>query len=145
MEVFVTLWRWRGAGLAVAFGLALTAGAVGEERQAGPQDRERKAKAAKAAELGFVVDPDVSPKLEHMARPKYPKELLRRHAEGGVVVLFGISPEGAVVAPEIFESAAPGFDAAALESVAKWRFKPANKAGVAVGTVAVAPVTFKVY
>lgn len=140
----MTQWQWRGVGLAVAFGLVLTTGAVGEERQADPADTEEKAKAAKAMELGFVVDPDVSPKVEDMARPEYPKELLKRHVEGSVVVLFGISPEGAVVAPEVFESA-PGFDAAALKSVAEWRFKPAKKAGVAVGTVAVAPVTFKIY
>lgn len=136
--------RWRGVGLVVAFGLVLTAGAVGEERRANPGDSEQKAKAAKAVELGFVVEPDVSPKVEDMARPEYPKELLRQRVEGSVVVLFGISPEGRVVAPEVFESA-PGFDAAALKSVSKWRFKPATKAGVAVGTVAVAPVTFKIY
>jgi protein TonB len=140
----VTPQRWRNIGLAVAFGLALTTPAGGEARQAGPEDREKEAKAAKAAQLGFVVDPDVFPKREHIARAEYPKDLLERRIEGGVVVLFGISPEGAVVAPEVLDSD-PRFDAAALDSVEKWRFTPATKAGVAVGTVAVAPVTFKMY
>jgi TonB family protein len=144
MEVLMTQWRWRGVGLAVAVGLALAAAAVGDERQAAFQEREQKAKAAKAAELGFVLDPEVAPKAEHIARAHYPKELLAQRRAGTVLVLFGISPKGAVVAPEVLESS-PGFDAAALKSIAKWRFRPAKKAGIDVGTVEVVPVIFKVY
>ena len=140
----MTRWPWRGVGLAVALGLGLTAGAIGDERQAEFQEKERKAKAAKAAELGFVLDPDVAPKAEHIERARYPKELIDQRRAGTVLVLFGISPKGLVVAPEILESA-PGFDAAALKSVAKWRFRPAKKAGIDVGTVEVVPVIFKVY
>ena len=55
-----------------------------------------------------------------------------------------IDAKGRVVRSRIVQSV-PELDAAALDCVRKWRFKPAMKAGRAVATVARAPIMFRIY
>jgi TonB family protein len=55
-----------------------------------------------------------------------------------------IDVSGRVSETEVVESR-PGLDEAALQCVKESRFQPARKAGVAVGTVAMAPVRFSIY
>ena len=55
-----------------------------------------------------------------------------------------IDEEGDVAHAEVRESI-PVFDAAALECVRAWKFKPALKGGRPVPTMAVAPVTFRIH
>jgi protein TonB len=79
-----------------------------------------------------------------MTKPQYPRRAFEACVEGTVVVLIGIDAEGSVSASKVVQSR-DGLDEAAVACVKKWRFKPARKAGVAVGTVALAPIGFRIY
>jgi TonB family protein len=106
-------------------------------------DHAREA-ALMTAELGFTLDYDVPPKPERITRPMYPRRAFEGCVEGAVVLLIGIDTSGSVSASKVVEST-DGLDEAALACVKNWHFTPARKGGVAVGTVAVAPVTFRIY
>jgi TonB family protein len=97
-----------------------------------------------ATELGFALDYDDAPKPKRITKPTYPKQALEACVEGTVVVLIGIDPTGSVSASKVVESV-EGLDEAAVSCVTNWRFKPARKAGVPVGSVAAAPVIFRIY
>jgi len=106
------------------------------------RDHDRAA-AEMAAELGFPLDYDEPPKAVRMTRPTYPTGAFEGCLEGTVVLLIGIDATGTVRASKVVESI-DGLDEAALACVRNWRFKPAIKGGVAVGTVAMAPISFKI-
>ncbi len=97
---------------------------------------------AKAKELGLVLDYDEPPKLLKTIPPKYPDQALRKGRNGRVLVMAVVDASGQVVAADVLESS-EGFQAAALDCVRGWTFKPASKGGVPVGTVVTAPVTFR--
>ena len=97
-----------------------------------------------ASELGFALDYDDAPKPKRVVKPEYPKRALQACLEGTVVVLIGIDATGAVSATKVVESI-DGLDEAAIACVKNWRFKPARKGGAAVGSVASAPVVFRIY
>ena len=57
--------------------------------------------------------------------PQYPRDALYKGIEGWVLVEFTIGTEGQVKNPHIVQSDPPGvFDAAALNAVKRFRFKP---------------------
>ena len=97
-----------------------------------------------ASELGFALDYDDAPKPKRIVKPEYPKQALQACLEGTVVVLIGIDATGAVSATKVVESI-EGLDEAAIACVKTWRFKPARKRGKAVGSVASAPLVFRIY
>ena len=77
---------------------------------------------------------DKKPTPTFQPKPPYPFELKRSGIEGEVVVSFMVDSLGNVVDPAVVRSTNPGFDTAVLSTVAKWRFKPGQKGGVAVNT-----------
>lgn len=98
---------------------------------------------AKARELGLVLDFDKPPKLLKTLPPKYPDEAFRKRRNGRVLVMAVVDASGRVHDVEVLE-ASEGFEAAALDCVRGWKFKPAAKDGKPVGTVVTAPVSFTV-
>ena len=125
--------------LVVAYSVS-AAGAASDrpERLAMHQKRVRD----KAAERGFVLDVDVPPKAIKQQPPKYPKGSPGAWTRGTVLIMITIDSDGNVPEAEVLESV-PTLDAAALECVRAWRFKPAMKKGEPVSTLALVPVTFK--
>jgi len=54
-----------------------------------------------------------------------------------------IDKTGRVVKSRVVKSI-PGLDAAAIQCVMEWQFRPAQAAGQPVATVASAPITFRI-
>ena len=70
--------------------------------------------------------------LVSSAEPDFPSHLVRRLAQGSVVVNFDVLPDGSVGRTTIVTSSHQGLNSAAQAAVAAWRFKPisATTAGV---------------
>jgi TonB family protein len=65
--------------------------------------------------------------------PQFPEDLPADADDRGLVVmLIGISTKGHVEAVHVLRSDQPAFERAAVETVKKWRFKPAQQSGHAV-------------
>lgn len=135
--------RWLGAvtGLAILLGgQGVSAQDPAKQRAADDQRRME----AKAKALGLEMDYDHAPVPTHRQRPKYPKDAFDHRVEGTVQTLVAIDAKGRVADVEVLESV-PGLDAAAVDCVEAWRFEPATKNGVSVGTVALMPIEFRIY
>ena len=91
-----------------------------------------------------VLDYDQGPRLLRQARPEYPHEAFTRKIEGVVVMEILIDDTGRVAGMRIVQSVPP-LDAAALDAVRQWIFRPAVRHGRPVATTAVAPVRFSIY
>ena len=62
--------------------------------------------------------------------PSFPEDLPPDAEDrGAVVLLIGISTKGHVEAVHVMRSDQPAFEKAAVETVKKWRFKPAQQNG----------------
>lgn len=84
------------------------------------------------AKPAAILDDSAKPKLEYVPKPAYPIPMLARCIEGEARVTMRVTPEGRPEDIKITESTNPAFSEALLESVPNWRFKPAEKDGVAV-------------
>jgi protein TonB len=93
---------------------------------------------------GPVLDYDQGPRAIKITRPQYPQEAFVKKIEGTVTVEILIDSTGAVIRARILQSI-PALDAAALQTVREWRFAPAMKHGRPVATIAVAPVSFRIF
>ena len=122
--------------------MASLAARVAADDPAKPSGHATEAR-AKAEALGCTLDPDEAPQPVKITRPDYPKAARKARIQGTVVVMIVIDANGRVSEAEVVESK-PGLDDAALKCVKGWRFRPAQKAGVPVGTVAMAPVSFRI-
>lgn len=91
-----------------------------------------------------VMDYDRPPRLIRQTKPPYPPEAFVRKVEGVVVVEILIDATGRVARARVIQSV-PLLDSAALETVRQWAFEPAIKGGRPVATVALAPVSFRIY
>jgi TonB family protein len=91
--------------------------------------------------MGVVFNYDHPPQPIKITRPRYPEEALAQKLSATVVLEIVIDTEGHVV-KALFVHSVPVFDAAAVECVKAWLFKPAMKGGHPVTTVARAPITF---
>ena len=91
-----------------------------------------------------VRDVDRPPRLLRQVRPIYPSEAFVKKVEGTVVIEIVIDEQGRVSRMRILTSV-PLLDAAALEAVRQWVFVPAQKRGRTVATIAVAPVSFRIF
>ena len=61
----------------------------------------------------------------------YPEEARAAGTEGFVVVRYDVDARGMVVNPTVVEAQPPGiFEAAAIETVSSWRFRPADRKSV---------------
>ena len=74
--------------------------------------------------------------------PRYPEALRRDGTTGMVSISVTIDEKGAVVAATVTKSTNSGFDAAALDAVKQWKFKPAKKGGQPVSCTVVLPIRF---
>lgn len=73
----------------------------------------------------------------------YPIEALRNREQGTVILRVLVGADGSVLGVEIEKSSGSrSLDRAAREAVAKWRFHPATRNGVARSAWASVPVTF---
>ena len=73
----------------------------------------------------------------------YPLEALRNREQGTVLLRVLVGTDGSVLGVEIEKSSGSrSLDRAAREAVAKWRFHPATRNGVAHSAWASVPVTF---
>jgi protein TonB len=101
-----------------------------------------------AGEAGALIE-NVVPTFDRAAaytynpKPRYPRAARRRGQEGTVMLLVEVLASGRVGEIEIEKSSGHDLlDNAAAEAVRRWRFVPAEKAGVSVGTQVKIPVEF---
>ncbi len=72
------------------------------------------------------------PKATHSPDPKFPDLPPDAEQRGTVVMLVGINAKGHVEAVRVLRSDEHAFEATALDTVKKWKFRPAEKEGKAV-------------
>jgi len=76
------------------------------------------------------VTPGIKPpKATNAPDPKFPDLPADAERHGTVVMLVGINTKGRVEAVRVLRSDERAFEQAAVETVKKWKFKPAEKNG----------------
>ena len=85
---------------------------------------------------------DQIPVAQFQARPQYPFEMRRAGINGEVVVDFIVDTNGVVQNAYAIRSSQREFEAAAVQAVSKWKFKPGRKGGRAVNTHMQVPIVF---
>jgi periplasmic protein TonB len=75
--------------------------------------------------------------------PKYPPELRTEHVEGEVVLYAVIRNNGSVDSIQLVHGVDPRLDTNAMEALAQWKFRPAEKNGVPVNLEAVVHIPFR--
>ncbi|HLP25523.1 MAG TPA: TonB family protein, partial [Acidobacteriota bacterium] len=85
---------------------------------------------------------DQKPVARVMAPPAYPFEMRRAGISGEVMVEFIVDTSGDVILAQVTRSSRREFEAAAIRTVQKWKFKPGRKDGRVVNTRAFTPVVF---
>jgi protein TonB len=91
-----------------------------------------------------VRDVDRAPRLLRVVKPTYPSDAFVKKIEGTVLLEIVIDDRGSVVKTRIVQSI-PLLDAAAIAAVRQWIFAPAVQRGRPVATIALAPVSFRLY
>lgn len=84
-----------------------------------------------------IFDPsmlDQQPQARVRAPVQYPFEMRRAGITGSVVVEFIIDANGDVKNPFAIKSTQREFESAAIQAVAKWKFRPGKKGGRAVAS-----------
>ncbi len=75
--------------------------------------------------------------------PPYPPSARRRGVEGTVLLRVAVSAEGRALSVEIYRSSgSDSLDEAARDTIARWHFRPATRAGEAVAATTFVPVQF---
>lgn len=75
--------------------------------------------------------------------PKYPPEFRSLHVDGEVVLYAIIRKDGSVDSIQLVHSVDPRLDANAMEALAQWKFRPAEKSGEPVDLEAVVHIPFR--
>jgi protein TonB len=78
---------------------------------------------------GAAADNVPKPKLKQAVQPVYPPELRDRNVVGGAIFEIVVDAEGKLASMRTMRASNPEFEAAAVESVKKWEFAPAEKDG----------------
>ncbi|MBI5691959.1 MAG: energy transducer TonB [Verrucomicrobia bacterium] len=105
------------------------------------------AETAKPAPAGSEQPLDLS-KLDQLpvprfqARPRYPEAARKAKRSGEVLVDFIVDTKGEVRGARAVRSTSKEFEAAAIEAVSKWRFRPGRKGGRDVATHMQVPIVF---
>lgn len=90
-----------------------------------------------------TVDADYKAAYLQNPKPPYPPLAFRLRAEGKVVLIAEVLPNGQSGSVRIIESSGNEMlDKSALETVKKWKFTPARKDGVIVTQAVRIPITF---
>ncbi len=85
---------------------------------------------------------DQTPVAKFQARPQYPFEMRRAGIAGEVVVDFIVDTNGDGQNAYAIRSSQREFEAAAVQAVSKWKFKPGRKGGRDVPTHMQVPIVF---
>jgi protein TonB len=72
------------------------------------------------------------PKASHAPDPKFPELPPDAEPRGTVVMLVGVNAKGRVEAVRVLRSDEHAFETSAVNTVKKWKFRPAEKNGQAV-------------
>jgi iron complex outermembrane recepter protein len=100
----------------------------------------RKISIALVLALGAVASRSLAQTAQHVRPPAvekkvdatFPPQGLGSRSQVKVVVRVTVTTDGSVVNPEIAESGGPEFDAAVLDAVRRWKFRPALRGEVPV-------------
>ncbi len=102
---------------------------------AGAADWLREAVAQAGGPEAFsVADLERRPELLSSVPPAYPETLRRARVEGAVTLALVLDDAGRVQDLRVESSTHKEFEAAALEAVRRWKFKPGQKDGQSVRT-----------
>ncbi len=94
-------------------------------------------------EIFNLKEVDEQPKIVNYYRPVYPFEAKARGIEGRVMLRFVVDKTGNVIDPQVVSAEPKGvFEQAALDSLTRYRLKPAVKDGKSVNTVVKLPISF---
>lgn len=92
-----------------------------------------------------LVVAQLDPRFTGMFQPEYPASEQRRELEGVARVRVLIGTDGRVKAVELVSTDSPGFfEETKRRALAKWRFKPATRGGVAEESWKVMTVRFQI-
>ncbi len=75
--------------------------------------------------------------------PKYPPELRAARVEGEVLLYAIIRKDGSVDSIQLVHSVDPHLDVNAMEALAQWKFRPAEKNGQPIDLEAVVHIPFR--
>lgn len=95
--------------------------------------------------VGEIYDPSAlerSPLARFQAQPQYPFDMRRGGISGEVLVEFVVDANGAVREARAVRSSQREFEAAAVQAVSKWTFRPGEKGGRKVATRMQVPIVF---
>ena len=87
---------------------------------------------------------DQIPSPRFQAKPVYPFEMRRAGITGDVLVGFIVDSNGDVREAYAIKSTQREFEAAAIQAVSKWKFRPGKKGGRAVNTRMQVPIVFSI-
>jgi iron complex outermembrane recepter protein len=76
----------------------------------------------------------VPPAIIEQRQPEYPPAALVHRSAGDIAVSVTIDAAGSVTGTELSKGVAPELDRAAMEAASRWRFKPAQRDGVAISS-----------
>ncbi len=77
--------------------------------------------------------------------PIYPRAMARSGIVGHVLVAFVVKQDGSVKDVEIVRSSRAEFEAAAIECVSQWKFRPATLSGKKIEMKMQVPIAFSLY
>jgi len=83
------------------------------------------------------------PVAVHKVDPKYPPELRTAHIDGEVVLYAIIRKDGTVDSIQLVRGIDPRLDTNAMQALAQWKFKPAERAGSPLDLEAVVYIPFR--
>ena len=96
----------------------------------------------KGIEVFDISKLDQQPVARFQARPQYPFEMRRAGIAGEVLVDFIVDSNGDVRNAYAVRSSQREFEAAAVQAVSKWKFRPGKKGGRNVNTHMQVPIVF---
>jgi TonB family protein len=102
----------------------------------------RRARVVASGQVFDISKLDQTPLPRFQARPQYPFEMRRAGISGEVVVDFVVDANGEVQNAYAVRSSRKEFEAAAVQAVSKWKFKPGRKGGRDVATHLQVPIVF---
>jgi protein TonB len=95
-----------------------------------------------AVEIVDLTLLDRTPIARFQAQPQYPFEMRHAGISGEVLVEFIVEANGSVRDARVVRSSQREFEAAAVQAVSKWTFRPGQKGGRNVATRMQVPIAF---
>jgi len=99
------------------------------------QNPNQNASQSKAQAMGQAIaltDEITPPQLSEVANPNYTAEAKRKKIEGAATLSIVVDKNGDVVDAKVVKGLGYGLDENAVQAVKEWKYKPAEKDGVAV-------------